>query len=539
VTSERADVLVVGAGASGGALAWRLARAGVRVVCLEQGDWVGPADSPTTRDDWEVRRQREWHPNPNVRGLATDYPVDDAGSPIQPLMFNGVGGSTIMWSSHVPRFHPSDFRTRTLDGVGDDWPVDYVELEPYYDLNDRMMGVAGLAGDPANPPRSPRQTPPVPLGEGARRLAGAFDRLGWHWWPSDVAINTVPYGEGRGSCNNCGPCELYCPHEAKAHAAIAYWPGALAAGARLVTRARVAEVTVDERGRATGAAYYDADGALRHQPASVVVLAANGIGTPRLMLLSTSRRFPDGLANGSGLVGRRLMHHPIAFAIGVFDDLLQGHRGITACSILCQEFYETDPARDFVRGYELQVTRSHGPLITALGGFGLDVPWGEGHHRRFAEVFDRTVGIAVTAEDLADEANTVTLADGLADAHGVPAPRLTYRLDANAERMLAHGLDRAAEALTEAGAREVLRNPLFGQAGFHLMGTARMGDDPETSVVDPFGRAHEVPNLFVVDGSAFVTAAAVNPTPTIQALALRTADHLVQERRAMPVGGAA
>jgi len=522
----RPDVLVIGAGAGGAAVTWRLAQHGLRVVCLEQGGWVPAAAYPTTAPDWEVRRQREWSPSPNVRRLPTDYPVDDSETPIKALMFNGVGGSTMMWSSHAPRFHPSDFRSATCDGFAADWPVDYFELEPYYDINDEMMGIAGLAGDPANPTRSARQTPPVPPGAGGTRMAAAFDRLGWHWWPSDIAINTRPYGSDRGACNNCGPCELGCVHEAKATTAVTYWPAALALGAELRTGARVRGITVDERGRATGASYIDSDGTERHQAADAVVVAANGVGTPRLLLLSHSDRFPNGLANQSGLVGKGLMLHPIAFAIGVFDELLKGHRGITACSILSQEFYESDPSRGFLRGYEMQVTRSHGPLVTALGGFGLDIQWGAGHHRRFDELFDHTVGVAVAADDAPDDENTVTLHPTMTDSSGLPAPKMTYRIDANSRRLLDHGLERAREVLVEANAREVLFSPLMTAAGFHLMGTTRMGDDPNRSVVDRWGRSHDVANLFVADAGVFVTAAAVNPTPTIQALALRTADHI-------------
>ena len=522
-----ADVLVVGSGASGAAAAYRLATRGWRVVCLEQGGPTGPRRYATDRPDWEVRRQREWNPYPNARSRDEDYPVDDAASPIKPLMFNGVGGSTIMWSAHFPRFHPSDFRTHTLDGVGDDWPLTYEELAPYYEQNDRVMGIAGISGDPANPPREPRQTPPVPLGRGGELLAGAFDTLGWHWWPSDVAINTVPYGDGRGGCNNCGPCEMGCPIGAKASTDITYWPEALRHGAVLRTHARVSRLTTDAGGRrVTGAVYLDADGVERHQSADVVMLAANGVGTPRLLLLSASPQHPDGLANSSGLVGRRLMFHPIAAVTGVFDEPLEGYRGITACSILSQEFYETDCSRGFVRGYELQVLRHHGPLMTALGGFATPVSWGEGHQEELLRRFDHIASLAVTAEDLPDEANTVTLDDDLVDSSGLPAPRLRYRIDDNARRILAHGIDRSRDVLAAAGAGDTLVNELLAPAGFHLMGTARMGEDPATSVTDRWGRAHDTDNLFIIDGSLFVTAAAVNPTPTIQALALRAADRV-------------
>ena len=198
---------------------------------------------------------------------------------------------------------------------------------------------------------------------------------------------------------------------------------------------------------------------------------------------------------------------------------------------MSQQFYETDPARDAVRGYTLQAVRSHGPLTTALGGFGVPVGWGRGHHARFDEVFGRTAGLAIVAEDLPEEHNRVALDPTRRDADGLPLTTLHYALSENSRRLLDHGYERAEEVLREAGAREVVNNWMPDQSGFHLMGTARMGTDPGSSVVDGYGRAHDVDNLFVVDGATFVTAAAVNPTPTIQALALRTAAHIVETRR--------
>ena len=529
-TEPIADVLVVGSGAGGGALSWRLAEAGVDVVCLERGDWTDPATYPATTAEWESRRVRDFHPNPNIRRRVTDYPIDDATSVIKPLMFCGVGGSTIMWTAHNPRFHPSDFRTKTLDGVGDDWPLSYDELAPHYELNDRMIGVAGINGDPAMPARDPRPVPPLPLGEGAERLVAAFDRLGYHWWPADSAVLTRDY-DGRLACNNCGPCELGCTRRSKASSDVTYWPKALEKGARVVTRAAVREITLDERGRANGAVWIDDDGAERLQKANVVVLAANGVGTPRLMLLSTSARFPNGLANSSGLVGRNLMLHPIALATGVFDDNVGSFLGPDGLTIFSQEWYETDPERDFVRGYGIQVTRGQGPLISALGGFALDVPWGRGHHDRFEQVFGHVATMAILIEDLPHESNLVRLSDSKQDRFGVPSPQMVYEVDDNSLRASKHGIEHSIEVLEEAGASEVLTMDVLPMAGFHLMGTARMGDDPARSITDGFGRTHDVPNLFVADGSLFTTSAGVNPTPTIQALALRVADHIVATRR--------
>jgi len=520
------DAVVVGAGASGAAAAWRLAEGGLSVVCLERGGWVDPALSPSRDPDWELALQTRFHPDPDVRRAPADYPVDTSASPIRPALFNGVGGSTIRWGAHVPRLKPSDLRTRTLDGVGRDWPLAYGDLVPYWDLNDRITGVSGLAGDPANPPRSARSAPPLPLCPLTEALARAFDRLGWHWWPSDSAILSEPR-DGREACNGCGPCGLGCPRRARASADVVYWPHALAAGAELRTGCRVVRVEAGLGGRGSEVSYLDASGTPRRQSCGLVVMAANGIGTPRLLLHSASSAHPRGLANGSGMVGRTLMHHPTAIITGVFDGPASPPAGAFACALFSQQFYETDRARGFVRGYQLQALRGVGPLTTARGGYMARVPWGDAHHREFLRRFGRSVSLTVTTEDLPDPDNRVTLHPALADAAGVPAPRLAYRLDRNVRAMLDHGIARAEEALRAAGAVDVVVNPLARQAGFHLLGTAAMGDDPATSVTDAWGRAHEAEDLWVVDGSLFPTAGAVNPTPTIQALALRAADRIL------------
>lgn len=521
---DQVDVLVIGAGASGAAFTWSLATDGFDVLCLEQGGWMEPASYPTTQDDWELHRQTDFNPDPNVRGLDVDYPVNNDDSPIAPLMYNAVGGSTIHWSAHFPRFHPSDFRVRTLDGVADDWPITYDQLEPYFDLNDKIMGVAGITGDPAYPAKSPRQTPPIPLGALGDVMAGGFEKLGWHWWPSDSAILTAAY-DGRAACNNCGPCDIGCTRRAKASTDVNYWPKAIAAGAKLETSARVREITLNPDGSAKGVIFYDRDSVVQEQTARAVVLACNGIGTPRLMLNSISAQFPNGIANSSGLVGKNLMFHPYAMVNGVFDEDLQSHIGPNGCSIISQEFYETDLSRGFVRGFAFQVARGAGPVSTAMGGVtGKKVPWGAEHR----EVFDRRFGsnavIAVIGEDLPELHNQVTLDPELTDSDGIPAPKVTYAMSENSAKLMDHGIARASEVMEAAGATEVLVNPLLRPGGWHLLGTARMGAHGSNSVVDASGRSHDVKNLFIIDGSVFVTAGAVNPTSTIQAVALRIAD---------------
>src|SRR5213079_749171 len=193
--NDPVDVLIIGAGASGAAVAWSLAETKMHILCLDQGGWMNPSDYPSTGRDWEAKFYGDWSSSPNIRGRPEDYPVNDDNSPIKVVNFNGVGGSTIMYTAHFPRLHPSDFKVRTLDGVADDWPVDYATLEPFFAENDRMMGVSGLAGDPAYPTKQPPMQP-LPLGKSGQRFGRAMNRLGWHWWPSDSTIATVDY-DGR------------------------------------------------------------------------------------------------------------------------------------------------------------------------------------------------------------------------------------------------------------------------------------------------------------------------------------------------------
>jgi choline dehydrogenase-like flavoprotein len=526
-SQDRVDVLIVGAGASAAAFAWSIADTRMQVLCLEQGDRMNTDRYPSAGMDWDARAHGDFAVSPNQRKRSEDYPVNDEDSPIRAAMFNAVGGSTITYAAHFPRLHPSDFKVRSLDGVADDWPVDYERLEPYYALNEKVVGLAGVSGDPAYPPKDVTM-PPVPLGKLGETVARGFNALGWHWWPSDSAIATQPY-EGRAQCINLGPCTTGCAQGAKASADITYWPIAERHGVTLKTRCRVREILVRDDGMADGVVYYDEHGNERVQKAEIVVLACNGIGTPRLLLNSRSKLFPDGLANRSGQVGRNLMLHPYAMVNGLFAERLDGGKGPTGCGLMSHEFYETDEARGFTRGYSFELLRGVGPVTTALWGMesGL-VPWGPEHHDAYDAIFDRTAGLLAICEDLPDPDNRVTLDSELTDAHGIPAPKIRYQVGENTRRMLDHGVARATEALEAAGAIATASEAPWSLAGWHLMGTARMGRDPETSVVNDWGRCHDVRNLFIVDGSVFVTSGGVNPTNTIQALALYVADSIKQ-----------
>jgi choline dehydrogenase-like flavoprotein len=257
------------------------------------------------------------------------------------------------------------------------------------------------------------------------------------------------------------------------------------------------------------------------------VLACNGVGTPRLLLNSVSSAFPDGLANRSGLVGRNLMFHPYAMVLGLFDDPLYGHQGPTGCGLWSHEFYETDATRDFVRGFSFELMRGVGPVTSALWAMVHgQLSHGAQHHAEFARIWDHMGGMMAICEDLPEEHNRVTLDPERRDANGIPAPKISYTLSENSRRMLDFGIARASEVLEAAGARRVISDSPLALAGWHLMGTARMGTDPERSVVNEWGRCHDVKNLFIIDGSLFVTSGGVNPCNTIQALALYIADRI-------------
>jgi len=322
LAAEPADVLIIGAGASGGVVGKRLAEAGFKVVCLEQGEWHRKEDYPGIRLDWELQQRKQWATSPNIRGLDQDYPIVEEDTPVSPLMFNGVGGSTLIFAGAWPRALPSDFRVRSLDGIADDWPLDYFELLPYYYRTDRDFGVSGLPGDPAYPPDAEdAPLPPLPIGAAGMKVARSHTKLGWHWWPEFNSILSAPY-DGRRPCVQRSTCQSGCNEGAKASTDLTHWPKAIAMGATLITGARVSRIETNERGLATGATWIDRDGNEHFQAAKVVVLAANAIGTPRLLLLSANDRNPDGLANSSGLVGKRLMMHPFANVAGLFDEPL-------------------------------------------------------------------------------------------------------------------------------------------------------------------------------------------------------------------------
>jgi choline dehydrogenase-like flavoprotein len=533
---ETVDFVIVGSGAAGGVLAKELSTKGFEVVVLEQGPWRQSDDFRHDelgnwflgdmlgggRDDPQTFRHTE----------AEEASVRQGGPP--PLLYSrGVGGSSVHFTANFWRFHPVDFRERSLwgpiEGTGfADWPIAYEELEPYYTKVDWEIGVSGAPG-PFDPPRSrPYPMPPLPVKSSGVILERAARALGWNPQPAPMAILSRPHDD-RAPCMHCGYCMMYgCEFGAKSSTLVTMIPRAVATGrCEIRPESTAFRVETDATGRATGVLYFDRDGTEHRQTARAVVLAANGAETARLLLMSDSALFPQGLANSSGKVGKYLMFNGQTAVFGRFPHPLNEYKSVQVTRIL-HDFYDADAARGFYGGGGIDARMSSGPLLFALFGLPEDAPrWGPEYKRMIREYYTHTVEIAGHTTSLAVEANSVSLDPAVKDRWGRPAIRTTYKDHPDDMAAMRFFRDRSREILDAAGAERIWAPEVTESTlGAHLLGTCRMGDDPRTSVVDRDHRAHDVPNLFLCDGGSFVTSGRGQPTMTIQALAFRAADRM-------------
>jgi len=361
----------------------------------------------------------------------------------------------------------------------------------------------------------------------------AARKLGWHATPAPMAIISQAY-RGRTACVHCGFCEYFgCEVRAKSSTLATMIPAAEKTG-RCEIRARsyVRKLEVDASGRLTGAVYFDERGRELFQKARAVVLCANGAETPRLLLMSKSNRFPQGLANSSGLVGKYLMFNSGAFAGGLFEHPLNEYKSVQVSRIIL-DFYEIDAKHGFYGGGGLDTRFDFYPVVFGMNGLPPDVPkWGAGFKAALREYFTRSMFVLAHGTSLAVATNSISLDPKVKDAWGLPAVRVTYRDHPDDMKLMHFFSDRAMELIEAAGARKKWAFPVEeSSATAHLLGTCRMGNNPAESVVDKYHRAHDVANLFIVDGSSFVTSGRGQPTCTIQALAFRAADHIVRAAR--------
>jgi choline dehydrogenase-like flavoprotein len=534
-TSDEVDFVIIGSGAAGGILAKELSTNGFRVVVLEQGPYL--TESDFSHNEIEILAQDKLTNHPKLQPNTFRKTPDEKAKPQRALVYGRcVGGTSVHFTANFWRFHEIDFVERSKIGAiagttFTDWPITYADLEPYYTRVEWEIGVSGLAGaSPFDPPRSkPYPMPPLPVKSSGVIFERAASKLGWHPFPAPMAILSQPR-PGRSACINCGFCLAFgCEVGAKSSSlATAIRMAEKTGRCEIRPNSYVHRIETDANGRAVGAVYFDEQRNTHLQKAKAVVVCANGAETPRLLLLSANKQFPNGLANSSGFVGKNLMLNSGAISTGVFEHPLNDYKGF-AVSRLFHDFYQLDAQKvGFYGGGGIDARFDMTPIGFAMGGLPPDTPrWGKDFKAALSHNFTRTMEIFCHGTSLPLENNSFSLDPDLKDAWGLPALRLTYK-DHPDDLKLVNWLNvRAQELLDAAGAEKKWSYPAQEQQfAVHLLGTCRMGNDPKTSVINPDHRTHDVKNLFLCDGSSLVTSGRGQPTMTIEALAFRAADRI-------------
>jgi glucose dehydrogenase len=513
------DVCIVGAGPAGGIVAAELARRGVEVVVLEAGPRYD-ADALAAAQRRVLRGETPFPPEDPALDIAR---IDtDAGFRLEGKRVRAVGGSTLAWEGYAMRLREGDFALRSRHGLADDWPLAYGDLEPYWARAERELGVAGAADD-ACARSAPFPMPAFPPSWSDGVFARACAAVGVRMQPLPQARNSVAY-EGRAACLSCGTCHA-CVIGAKATADVTHVARAEATGrTRVLTRAHVLRLECDQIGLVRAARFRSADGREDRVRAARFVLAAGALENARLCLLSACATHPRGLANRSGLVGRRFMSPPVVDFTARIDEPLYPYRtGIS--TTICRQ-YEDPPDRATAGSFWMEFRNRAGgtpaEIVLASGA------WGPHVRDVVRERFGRHAAIRVWVEHLPDPENRIELCDDLRDRDGCAAPRLVHRVGAHERATIARAAGVVRRIFAAMGASDVRQSPIMN--GGIMTGTHRMGLDPRTSVVDPGQRAHDVPNLHLVGSGSFVTGAAAPPTLTLAALALRTAEGMAGTR---------
>lgn len=506
--NDEVDFAIVGTGAGGATLACKLAEAGFSVVGFDAGAWWRPLEEFASDETHQAKLY--W----------TDERICDGDNPLQLGANNSgkaVGGSTVHFAMVSLRMRPERLKSRSQLGYGADWPLDWREMWGYYTEVEQALKIAGPVNYPWGPPRPRYPYRAHELNAAGLVLAKGAEAMGIKWAPTPLATVSAPRGRSP-PCVYRGFCVSGCSTNAKQSALITWIPRAVKAGAEIRDLAMVGRIEINEAGRATGVHYYR-EGRWRFQRARNVVVAGYAIETPRLLLNSANSRYSDGLANSSGLVGKNLMAQTNNAVWGVMEDEIRSYKGPPSLA-LTEHWNYTERGKDFFGGYAYM---SQGPLpqswaATQSGNRGL---WGEALLREM-EKYNHQAGLKIVGEVLPQESNRVTLADEQ-DQYGLPVARVTYSLGANDKTLVKHAIKFMSRSLEAVGARDIWAET---DATCHLSGTARMGDDARTSVVNADCRSWDIRNLWICDGSVFPTVGGVNPSLTIQAIACRTADRI-------------
>ncbi len=505
-------VVVIGTGAGGGVLSNELAQRGVSVVALEAGGRYLPDDY--VNDEWESFGQLAWL---DARTTSGDWRVARDFSGLPAWIVKAVGGTTTHWAGASLRFQPHEWKAKTTYGNVPganllDWPIDAEEMAPWYEKAEAKLGVTRTGGRAGLPGSNNFKV----FEAGAKKLGYKEVHTG------RMAINSGDY-DGRVACQQTGFCFQGCKWGAKWSAAYTDIPRGEATGNLEVReRAHVLKIEHNEAGKVTGVVYADADGNQHMQKARAVCVAGNSFESPRLLLNSATTMFPDGLANSSGQVGRNYMRHMTGSVYAVFEKPVKMWRGTTMAGIISDEAGH-DPSRGFVGGYEMETLALGLPFMAAFLDPGA---WG----REFTSALDsyeNMAGMWLVGEDMPQETNRVTLNHSVKDQYGLPVPNVHFDDHPNDIAMRNHAYRQGTAVYEAVGATRTFPTPPYPST--HNLGTNRMSENPRDGVVDRWGRTHDIPNLFISDGSVFTTGAAENPTLTIIALAIRQGDYIAGE----------
>ncbi|MFG6448697.1 GMC family oxidoreductase [Roseateles sp. BYS180W] len=516
--NDDSAVVIIGSGAGGGTLANELCQKGIKVIVLEAGARQGP--ETFINDEWKSFAQLAWL-DPRTTSGSWRVAKDFAGLPA--WICKTVGGTTTHWAGASLRFQAHEFKARSVyGGLKDanlqDWPLELEELAPFYTRAEDKMGVTRTHGIPGLPGNNNFKV----MHAGAKKLGYKDVHTG------NMAINSRPR-HGRGRCMQLGFCFQGCKSGAKWSTLYTEIPAAEATGnLDLRPSSHVARIEHDAQGKVTGVVYFDAKGQEQRQRARIVCVAGNSIETPRLLLLSASGLFKDGLANSSGQVGRNYMRHMTGSVYATFRQPVHMYRGTTMAGIIRDEGAH-DPRRGFVGGYEMETLSLGIPFMAAFlnpGGWGAEFA-------SFMDSYTHMAGMWLVGEDMPRESNRITLNSAVKDRWGLPVANVHFDDHPNDIAMREHAFRQGQRVYEAAGAVRTHRTPPYPST--HNLGTCRMGADAKTSVCNKWGQTHDVKNLFISDGSQFTTGGAENPTLTIVTLAIRQAEYIARQMAARAI----
>jgi choline dehydrogenase-like flavoprotein len=551
------DVCIVGSGAGGGMAAKVLCEAGADVVMLEAGPmWDAEKDSKMSAWAYDSPRRgaaTTEKPFGEFDGCIGGWEIEgepytqSPGTTFDWFRSRMLGGRTNHWGRISLRFGPDDFKRRSIDGLGDDWPITYEDLKPFYDKLDRLVGIFGTVEHLPNEPDGIFLPPPKPRCY-ELLIKQACDRLGITCIPSRLSILTRPLN-GRAACHYCGQCGRGCATHSNFSSPSVLLPPALATGRlNIVTNAMAREVTVDENGRATGVSYINRndrrDYAVR---ARIVVLAPSACESARMLLNSKSPRFPNGLANSSGVVGRYLTDSTGLSVSGYIPTLANGvphnEDGVGGMH-LYMPWWLDNKTLDFPRGYHVELGggRRSAPSFGIMAGiqrFNGKGGYGKQLKDDYRKYYGSTVSFSGRGEMVTNADTFCDIDPAVVDMYGIPVLRFHFRFTDHEYRQAKHMQETFRQIIQDLGGTPLSPMP-SAESGYglenggriiHEVGTTRMGSDPRTSVVNQFCQAHDVKNLFIADGGPFVSNADKNVTWTILALSMRTAEYIAEQRK--------